>query len=247
MRSPLAHAALVLPALAVLAGASAPRAAGAQPLDLRDARARDVAVRFERSPRTDPSTLDASWGDPLPAHLERRADGLVRIAIAGRLVAAHLFEGERARPESFADFVWLLDPATGDVVEAGFDGVIEQEVAWGFATTVTEARVRVRMSTLEPAGFRAPRELFGKRLFRHCDPRVEPGGEACRGVAAVPFDASRGYVNAVGTIEVETPIGLGVVSFSPLGEAIFLESAGAGGAVDALAGVDVASSPPDLR
>ena len=67
-----------------------------------------------------------------------------------------------------------------------------------------------------------PRRILGNRVFRYCEPG-ESLGRRCRGVEAVPFDRERGYVNAVGRIEVQTPVGIEASTFSPLGEAIFLE------------------------
>jgi len=235
---------LLLVLSAATASAAAPRRALARPLDLADARARTIEVRFERSPRSDPATLDADYGRAVLAHFEVLPSGLARITIEGALAAAHLFEGERVRPESFGDFVWLIDRDTGDVVDARFEGVIERAVDWGFATTLTEARVRARMNTLEPAGIRAPRHVFGNRVFAHCDPSRETDEDDCRRVDAVRFDRERGYVNAVGVLEVETGLGIGASTFSPLGEALLLEC---GDPEAGPSGVDVAASPPSLR
>ena len=233
-------------------------AAGAEPLDLADPRSRDIEVRFERSPRTDPASLDSRYTHRLPARFETGEDGFVRITIAGSVVAASLFEGEQPVPGSFDDFVWVIDPTPGDVVDARLAGVRGRTIAWGLATTETEARVRVRMSTVEPAGSRAPRRILGRHVFGHCDPRVEHEADDCRRVAAVRFDPARGYVNAVGVIEVDTPIGFAAATFSPLGGGIFLErepvsdalerapSASASVEPAALAGIDVAAPPVEL-
>jgi hypothetical protein len=78
------------------------------------------------------------------------------------------------------------------------------------------------MSTREKAGFLPPRRVLGNRVFRHCDPAAAVDDD-CHPVEPVPFDHDRGYVNAVGVIEVETPIGIEARTFSPLGEALFLE------------------------
>ena len=200
--------------------------ADAEPLDLDDPTPRMILVRFESSSRAEPALLDSQYGPPLPARLHDDGAGLVRIVIEGNLVERYLFGTELARPGSFDDFVWLFDRQSGHVIDARFEGRIVQELDWGLMRSTTEATVRARMSTRERAGFRPPRRILGNRVFRYCDPSVLRE-KSCRAVEAVPFDRERGYVNAVGVIDVRTPLGIEARTFSPLGEAIFLEVDGA--------------------
>jgi hypothetical protein len=51
----------------------------------------------------------------------------------------------------------------------------------------------------------------------------EPGTPGCTRVAPAPLDPRTGHVNAVGTIHASAIGGLGVLTFSPLGEAVFSE------------------------
>jgi len=218
----------------------------AEPVDLSNRTSRDIYVRLETSPRSTPAALDLSYGDPIPARLEPGPPGQIFVVIEGRYVAQHLFAGEEAVGNSFGDFVWTFDSATGDVLDASLEGEIVQSIDWGFGTSATRAHLRVRMSTRESAGFREGQRVFGNHVFRHCDPE-HAGWSACHEVEAARFDRERGYVNAVGVIEVETMVGIGATSFSPLGEAIFLESdlpaVGAGDAVASVGPPSASASP----
>jgi hypothetical protein len=194
----------------------------AEPLRLDDPTPRSVIVQFENSPREVPAQLDASWGPPLPARLESAGADLVRVVVEGPVVEQHLFGDDTPEPGSFGDFVWLFDVRSRHVLDARLEGRLVQQLDWGLVRSTTQANVRARMSTREQAGFLPPRRILGNQLFRHCDPVTAPGLR-CRPVGAVPFDPATGYVNAVGVIEVETPLGLEARTFSPLGEALFLE------------------------
>jgi hypothetical protein len=236
----------VMAALVVILGASvAP--ARAEPLRLDDSTPRSLIVRFENSPRNEPALLDRSYGPPLPARIESAGVDLVRVVIEGSVVAQHLFGDDSPEPGAFSDFVWLFDVQSGHVLDARFEGRIEQQLDWGFLSTSTSARVRARMSTREHAGFLPVRRVLGNRVFRHCDPS-KLVGVACRSVEATRYDRERGYVNAVGVIEVVTPLGIKAQTFSPLGEAIFLElgTASAGAAPLALE-VPEAALPSSIR
>jgi hypothetical protein len=142
----------------------------------------------------------------------------VRIVIAGGVVERSLFRDLQPKPGTFSDFIWLFDTASGEVLHARLEGTLIESVDWGLFSTSTEARIRVSMSTARAAGYRPPRHLFGHSIFRFC-----VHGAQCRLVPAVPLDPERGYVNAVGAIEVESLIGVSTESFSPLGEAVFSE------------------------
>jgi hypothetical protein len=189
-------------------------------LDLSDRTARDVVVRFERSPRMEPAALDRVYGDALPARLEPGPPGHVYVVIGGQHVAQQLFEGQHT--DGFGDFVWLFDSRTGDVVDARVEGALLQEIDWGLHRSSTRAEVRVRMNTREAAGFRDAQHVLGNLVFRYCDPH-DSGWTRCNPVEPVRFDPATGYVNAVGAIEVDTPVGISALSFSPLGEARFFD------------------------
>jgi len=192
------------------------------PLDLDDRTPREIAVRFEVSPRGEPGVLDRIYTDVLPARLEPdRTPGIVRLVIEGAVVEQSLLRARNPKPHSFSDFVWRVDAATGHVLQASLQGTLIETLDWGIARRPIEAHIRVRMSTRESGvGFRAPRYVLGQRLFRHCDARSE---RHCTAVRPVPFERRSGYVNAVGVIEVESAFGVGARTFSPLGEAVFLE------------------------
>ena len=195
----------------------------AEPVDLLNREARDIYVRFETSPRATPAALDHTYGDRIPARFEPGSAGQIFVVIEGQYVEKHLFASENAAGKSFGDFVWTFDSVTGDVLDARLEGEIVQSIDWGFGTSATRAHIQVRMSTKESAGFREGQRVFGNHVFRHCDPD-DAGWSICHEVESVRFDRERGYVNAVGVINVNTLVGIGATSFSPLGEAIFLES-----------------------
>lgn len=199
------------------------RSVHAEPVDLLNREARDIYVRFETSPRATPAVLDHMYGDRIPARFEPGPAGQVFVVIEGQYVEKHLFASEDAAGKRFGDFVWIFDSATGDVLDARLEGEIVQSIDWGFGTSATRAHIQVRMSTRESSGFREVQRVFGNHVFRHCDPD-NAGWSVCHEVEPVRFDRERGYVNAVGVIDVNTLLGIGATSFSPLGEAIFLES-----------------------
>lgn len=214
-------------------GAIAATAAEAEPLDLRDPTPRAVAVAFEVSPREQPGLLDALYTEPLPARLvpDGRA-GRVHVVLPGTLVESHLLSGEDPRPGSFGDFVWTFDAESGHVLSATLAGVVRRRIELGPLHRTVEADVQVAMSTAHAAGFRAPRQLLGQRVFDLC----EADGAECTLVRPAAYDPATGYVNAVGVILARTR-GIATRSFSSLGEARFFEA-------DAAATPAVASGPP---
>lgn len=205
-----------------VAGSLDVTSARAEPLDLQNPTARSALVRFENSPRNDPAALDRGYGPMLPARVDSAGRDLLRVTIAGAIVEQYLFGSEQPEPGSFDDFVWLFDARTGDVLDARFEGQLIQTLDWGLVRSTTRARIRARMSTRERAGFQSPRRVLGARLFRYCDPGRAVEGQ-CNHVEPVRFDPDRGYVNAVGVIEIQAALGIEVESFSPLGEAVFFE------------------------
>ena len=211
-------------AVAILASLGSTGSVHAEPLDLTNRTSRDVLVRFETSSRATPAALDHTYTDPVPARFEPGPDGHVLVVIQGSYVAQYLFAGQEVVGDSFSDFVWTFDSQTGDVIDARFGGEIVQWIDWGFGASATRARIHVRMSTRELAGFRERLNVLGNLVFRYCDPAIQSRSR-CNAVDPVRFNRRSGYVNAVGAIDVETVVGIGTTSFSPLGEAIFLEQA----------------------
>lgn len=201
-------------ALVGLAGLAWAAPAAADPVDLREVRARPVHVSFEASPPDRPGQLDHQYSERALAWLEPGpAEGQVTIRVAAadmeRVLAAY-----EPVPGSFRDFVWVFDAATGHVLSADLDGAFNQHLSLGFLTTTVVADVEARMTTLRGAGFLPPRSQLGHVIFEHC-----ADGEAdCSMVAPHAYDPATGYVNAVGVLLGRT----GLVtsrSFSPLGEA----------------------------
>lgn len=218
----------VLVAWALL-GALAAARADADPLDLGDRSARWVEVRFEVSPEDQPGELDRLWSDPRRAHLEPDASSrLVHIRIPAREVEAHLRStGTETVDGSFSDFVWTLDPASGHVLDARLSGRIREHVQIGPFRTAATVQIDVSMTTRSAAGFRSTEGVFGIRTHQFCTPdldapatRSDPG---CVAVAPIAYDASRGYVNAVGALRAAHAV-TEIRAFSPLGEARFSES-----------------------
>jgi len=194
--------------------------AAAEPMDLGNAQARWVTVRFEISPAELPGQFDSVYGPPLTAWLEAEAGTTrMRLTIPGAAVEANLVDQEDPIPGSFSDFVWTFDAETGHVHSAAVEGTVMRTLDWGLVTTRTKARLRFQMDTLRSAGYRKPRSVLGQPVNYFCDPEAR---RDCTQVRPRRYDPVTGYVNAVGPIEVENTV-LGVRTFSTLGEAVFSE------------------------
>jgi hypothetical protein len=192
--------------------------AGAEPLDLRDATPRAVAVSFEVSPTERPGALDAVYSEPVRAHLEPTAiPGQVRVRVPGRDME-RLFTSYDPLPGSFSEYVWTFDAASGEVLGATLRGRLNRPVPLGVVTHV-ETRIEVRVNTRRAVGFRPPRVQLGQVIFDTCDARTN----GCTVVQPKPLDPRTGYVNAVGTILAKALVGIAAESFAPVGEAIFSE------------------------
>ncbi len=213
----------------------APGSAPAEPMDLSNPTPRWVEVRLERSPRDAPGALDAIYGPTLPARLQpaARPDWVV-VAVPSEAVARHVLIDERVVGDRVSEFIWVFDRATGEVVSAGFSGVVLMRIGWGPFATDVEVELRTELSTERALGFRDPRRLFGRDLHDSC----EESDSACRLVSPVRYQADSGYVNAVGVIHARTR-GIDTRTFSSLGEARFSEQSD-----PALPGTAVASSAP---
>lgn len=208
--------------LALVSWGARSDAAERVPLDLADPTPRRIEVRFEISPADQPGRLDTAWSTPRPGLLEPTAHpDRVRIRIPAPEMEAHLRSiGTAVIPGSFSDFVWILDRASGHVVEAGLAGRIHERVGFGPLSTRIAVDIRVDMSTERGAGFRTARAPFGIETHDFCAPGE--GSRTCIAVASHRFDPQRGYVNAVGFIRAATPMAE-VRAFSPLGEVRFSE------------------------
>ncbi len=213
------HSAIPMTLLALLLS-SLPDAGRAEPMDLGDSRPRWVSVRFEVSPPDQPGQRDVLWSDALPAWLEpgERA-GQLRVSVPARLVESRLFAGHGVVPGSFADFVWIFDVRSGDVLSATTRGTLRRRVGLGFVRMDTDVHVDVALSTLQSAGFHAARRVLGQDIHELCTSAAD--GE-CRLVRPERYDARRGTVNAVGALEARATFGHRR-SFCPLGEAAFAE------------------------
>lgn len=199
--------------------AGLPLPASARPVDLTERRARPVQVAIEISPPHLPARLDHHYSDRRPAWLEPGpGPDEVTIRVPGpemeRLLASY-----DPVPGSFEDYVWVFESETGHVLSATLHGALFQRVEWGFLSTRVEAGIAASMSTLRAAGFLPPRSRWGHVLFEHC---VSLEDE-CSVVPPRPYDPSTGYVNAVGSLRAMAIGGFRVVTFSPLGEAVFTE------------------------
>lgn len=194
--------------------------ARAEPVDLRDARARPVNVALEISPPHLPARLDHVYSERAPAWFEPGpAPHEVTIRVSGPEVEQLLAHFDPI-PGSFGDFVWILDVESGHVLSASLSGAMLRRVDWGILETRVRAKIVARMTTLRAAGFHPPRSLLGSILFDHCGGRDDD----CTLVAPRAYDPFTGYVNAVGSLSARAG-GLSTDTFSPLGEAVFTEMA----------------------
>ncbi len=198
-----------------------PALVGAEPMNLSDGTARWVSVRFEVSPPEHPAQTDTRYTGALPAWLEAGAlPGQLKVTVKGELVERHLMTGQVPVEGSFSDFVWVFDSATGHVRSATVAGVLRQEVDMGLTRWTVETPIRVAMDTESPAGLRPPLRVFGRQVHRFCRPARS---RSCREVRPRSYDPATGYVNATGSVQVESDL-LRLRSFSPLGEAVFSEA-----------------------
>jgi hypothetical protein len=75
------------------------------------------------------------------------------------------------------------------------------------------------MATNRVGGVLKPRRWLGQQIFGYCR---HADGQRCTAVAARSYDTASGYVNAVGDLYVRFG-DVTLHTFSPLGEAVFLE------------------------
>ena len=191
----------------------------AEPMQLEDATPRWVVVQFEDSPNDRPDRLDAVYTKPFAAWLEPDALGRVTVRVDAQVLERSLFSENDPVPGSFTDYVWVFDPATGEVVDASFSGSFAFHVNWGITSSEVRARVSASMRTGRSGGVRGPESVWGRRLHAWC---TQPGRDGCRAVSDRAYDPERGYVNAIGYLAIDSPL-TRFVTFSALGEARFSE------------------------
>jgi hypothetical protein len=194
----------------------------AEPMRIDDPTPRRVVVEFEVSSSDHPDHLDGSYSPPHPAWLERDEHGNPVVRIGAEVLEKTVFRARRPLPGSFSDWLWVFDERTGDVLSASFTGTFQHRLSFGLAATEIEAHVRAQMTTTESGGFTAPVLHWGRRLRRFCD-ASEGGG--CTIMKPTRYDAARGYVNAVGSLEIESSF-TRFETYSALGEARFSEVEG---------------------
>jgi len=198
----------------------------AEPLDLLDPTPRAVEVAFEVSPRDKPTQTDTVYSPHLVGFLEPAdAPGTIRITIDRREIEQVLLAEHDPVPGSVSDFVWIFDAATGDVLSTRLTGRLVKQLDWGWFRSSAEARIDLDMQTQRVGGVEAPHTWLGQQLFGYCD---DPAERACERVSGQRYDPETGYVYAVGTLNVHFGT-VTVRTFSPLGEAVFVEMEGAGG------------------
>jgi hypothetical protein len=200
-------------------GLLAAGAADGEPMNLLDARARTVAVRFENSPADAPDRLATTYTVDIPARFEADPEsGQVRVRVAGSDVERDYFSRQPLRAGSFSDYVWTFDPRTGHVVSASLRGVLVRRFDLGLFEKEIDTPFEATLSTRGRAGFETARRVFGQLLFPLC----ERASRHCTLVEPVRYDARTGYVNAVGWIGGRA-LGISARTFASIGEAVFSE------------------------
>lgn len=199
--------------------------AAAEPVDLGNREPRWIWIRFEVSPPDQPASTDARYSPPQSAWLEPTEDGAaLRVTLPGATVESQLLASEEPVAGSFSDFRWSIDPGTGHVLSATLEGTVMRRLDFGIATARVPAKLRFEMSTLRPAGFRSKRRLLGQPVNRYCVP--DPSSD-CVAVPPRRYDPATGYVNAVGSVAIDSRI-MRLTTFSTLGEARLSEVAPVG-------------------
>jgi hypothetical protein len=198
--------------------------ASASPLDLADPTPRWIEVRFEVSPADEPGSIDRAWSPYRRAWLRPAVgNGAIEIRVPPEEVEAQLRStGTDTVEGSFSAFVWRLDRDTGHVLDAGLTGRVREQVQLGPFRRTTEVAIDVAMTTVARAGYVSSSGALGIETHAWCEPTTRP--TRCKEVPAVPFDRTRGYVNAVGMLRASAGV-FELRAFSPLGEVEFRERA----------------------
>jgi len=192
----------------------------AEPMDLRDPTPRAIEVAFEVSPQEKPTQTDTVYTQNLMARFEPAdVPGQVRITVDRRDVENVLLAGHEAVPDSVSDFVWIFDVQSGEVLSAKFSGRLMQDLDWGLFHSTAETKIELDMETQRVGGVEEPRHWLGQTLYGYCD---DPSKRSCEIVSGRRYDSDSGYVYAVGALQVHFGK-LTLPTFSPLGEAVFVE------------------------
>jgi hypothetical protein len=193
----------------------------AGPVDFQDPTPRWIDVAFEVSPRDAPAQVATVFTPKVPAWVEPDVvPGRVQVTVDRHYVERVLISDDEPVPESFSEFVWIIDSVTGEVHSAELSGELMIDLDWGLFRSRVRAKIDVNMATDRLGGFRGPRHWLGQQLFGFCE---EPQNRSCTLVPAVPYVATSGYVNAVGELSVRYG-DITLQTFSPLGEAVFSEA-----------------------
>jgi len=193
----------------------------AEPVDFLDPTPRWVEVAFEVSPRDKPMQTDTIYTPKIRARLEAGDHpGWMKVTVDRRDVEGVLLVGDDPVAGSFSDFVWVFDAVTGEVISAVLSGTLIQEVDWGLFRSKVPTQIEADMATNRVGGVKKPRHWLGQQLFGYCS---DADGERCTLVDAIGYDATSGYVNAVGDMSVRFGE-LTLHTYSPLGEAVFSEA-----------------------
>jgi hypothetical protein len=214
----LAKARIVVPLVGLLMLFSS-GAVLAEPMRIEDPTPRAVLVEFEVSSSDHPHLLDRHYTVPFPAWLENDSAGNTVVRIPGHILERSLFSTRNPVAGSFSEYVWVFDPDTGEVLSAGFSGTLRHTLDLGLVSTDIEAHVAAKMTTAEAGGFTVPNLFWGRRLRRFC---TDAGSDGCTLVEPTRYDRDRGYVNAVGSLEIDSSF-TSFSTFSALGEARFSE------------------------
>jgi len=198
-----------------------PTSGSAEPVDLGNPAPRWVKIAFEVSPRDRPGQIDTHYTPKIDAWLETVPSGRIRVTIDRGDVERILLADQHPIAGSFSDFVWIFDAETGEVLSATMSGAFEKAVDWGLFESKVRANIEVDMTTRHDVGFKPARRWMGQEFFATCRSIDE---KHCTQVRARGYDPERGYVNAIGDLQVR--FGEVVLhTFSPLGEAKLYEVA----------------------
>ena len=196
-----------------------PTSGSADPVDFGNPAPRWVEIAFEVSPRDRPGQIDTHYTPKIDAWFETVEAGRVRVTIDRDDVEQVLLADQNPIAGSFSDFVWIFEARSGEVLSASMSGEFEKELDWGLFDSKVRAAVEVDMATRRNAGFKPARRWMGQEFFAMCRSVDE---KHCTEVSASGYDPERGYVNAIGDLQVR--FGEVVLhTFSPLGQAKLYE------------------------
>ncbi len=198
-----------------------PTSGSADPVDFGNPAPRWVEIAFEVSPRDRPGQIDTHYTPKIQAWLETVEAGRIRVTIDRGDVERILLADQNPIAGSFSDFVWIFEARTGEVLSATMSGELEKRLDWGLFDSKVRAAIEVDMATRRNVGFKPARRWMGQEFFTTCRSIDE---KRCTQVKASGYDPERGYVNAIGDLQVR--FGEVVLhTFSPLGEAKLYEIA----------------------